>query len=55
MDEAKIQQLFEFYNRHYFDGRLARYKVVVSDRFVVGRCKPKTRTIFPEPSTLDAD
>jgi hypothetical protein len=51
MDDEKIQQLFQFYNQHYFNGRLARYKVVFSDRFAGGRCDGKTLTIFLYPQS----
>ena len=45
----KLQALFEHYNRRYWQGRLPRYTVRLSDK---SSCDKRKRTIYINPSSL---
>jgi hypothetical protein len=46
-----VQALFYRYNRRYWRGRLPLYKVVLTDKYVGGRCEKQQRIIYINPST----
>jgi hypothetical protein len=46
----KLQQLFERFNRRYWQGKLPTYSVIVSDKYVGCRCAKRERKIYVNPS-----